>query len=216
MNSREAEHELLSLASEAGSLLRFERLNVFRTLFKLLAEDYEDVLAATETLTPDDPWARIMMVLYRMQAQRATGHPEAALESSKLFRAQPSAITDGWKGWQMAIAHLQLGDVDAAIESFSAPGAYNRDLPEASDRANVAWFWSLIAERRGEHGHAAELAGFAAALSAKASVSLLDFDQRLVEESRAAVRAALGEKAYRDSIERGAETPWEALPLVHP
>jgi hypothetical protein len=216
MNSREGEQEVLSLADEAGPLIRYQRVDVFKTLFKLLAEEYEDVLAATENLTPDDPWARIMMVLYRMQAQRATGHPEAALESGELFRAQPSSITDGWKGWQMAIAHLQLGDVDAAVESFSAPGAYNRDLPETSDRANVAWFWSLIAERRGEHGPAAELMGFAAALSEKASASLLAFDQRLVAESRAAVRAALGEKAYRDSIERGAETPWEALPLVHP
>ena len=89
------------------------------------------------------------------------------------------------------------------------------DLPEASDRANVAWFWSLIAERRGEYGPAAELMGFAAALSEKASISLLAFDQRLVEASRSAVRTALGEYAYRDSIELGAKLAWEDLPLVH-
>ncbi len=126
-----------------------------------------------------------------------------------------SAITDGWKGWQTAVAHLQLGDLDAAIDRFSAPGAYNKDIPEASDRANVAWFWSLIAERRGEYGPAAELMGFAGALSEKASVSLLAFDKRLVEESRSEVRNALGVEAYRDAIERGATMLWEDLPLVH-
>ena len=98
MNSRESEQQILSLASEAGFLMRFERASVFTTLFKLLAEEYEDVIASTESLNSGDSWARIMMIVYRMQAQRAIGRPEMALESSKMFTAQPSAITDGWKG----------------------------------------------------------------------------------------------------------------------
>ena len=173
------------------------------------------MIASTESLNSGDSWARIMMIVYRMQAQRAIGRPEMALESSKMFTAQPSAITDGWKGWQIGIAHLQLGDLDAAIENFPAPGAYNKDLPEASDRANVAWFWSLIAERRGDYGPSAVLAGFAAALSVKASVSLLAFDQRLVEGSQSVVRDALGDEAFADLVESGAKTAWEDLPLIH-
>ena len=215
MNSRESEHEILSLAREGAFFIRYDRISVFQTLFKLLAEEYEDVLTTTETLSSIDGWARIMMLVYRMQAQRAVGHPEAALESAKKFTAQPSAITDGWKGWQMALAHLQLGELDLAIESFSAPGAFNKDLPEASDRANVAWFWALVAQRRGEHDSAAVLLGFAAALSAKSSLSLLAFDQRLVEESRFAVREALGEEAYAKLLERGGTSAWEDLPFVH-
>jgi hypothetical protein len=57
--------------------------------------------------------------------------------------------------------------------------------------------------------------GFAAALSERASVSLLDFDQQLVEESRSAVRKALGEKAYSKLLERVGTSAWEDLPLVH-
>jgi hypothetical protein len=55
--------------------------------------------------------------------------------------------------------------------------------------------------------------GFAAALSEKASVSLLDFDQQLVEESRSSVRKALGEEAYAKLLERGGTSGWEDLPL---
>lgn len=110
---------------------------------------------------------------------------------------------------------MQLGDLDAAIENFSTPGAYNKDVPAACDRANVAWFWSLIAGRRREYGYAAVLLGCAAALSEKVSVSLLSFDQRLVEQSRPAVRDAFGEKAYDELLERDANTAWGDLPLVH-
>ena len=46
-------------------------------------------------------------------------------------------------------------------------------------------------------------------------MSLLAFAQRLVEESRAAVRGALGETAYRDLLEQGERIAWEDLPLVH-
>ncbi|HUP15775.1 MAG TPA: hypothetical protein VM848_06975 [Acidimicrobiia bacterium] len=216
MNSRESEHEILSLAEEHGDLISPVRLRVGQTAFKVLAEEYDDVISSTETLSTVDDWAKIMFLLYRMQAERATGRPEAALETIKRFTAMPSAITDGWKGWNKALAHLQLGDVDAAIATFSAPGAFNQDLPPASDRANVAWFWSMIAERRGEYGSAAVLMGFASALSKKASVSLLAFDQRLVEESRSAIREALGEKVYGETLEHGAKIAWEDLPLVHP
>jgi hypothetical protein len=41
--------------------------------------------------------------------------------------------------------------VDQAVAGFATPGAYDPDLPTAYDRANVAWFWSIVAERRGEH-----------------------------------------------------------------
>jgi hypothetical protein len=150
-----------------------------------------------------------------MQAERATGHPEAALESIQEFTAMPAAIIDGWRGWHQGMAHLQLGDLDAAIATFSAPGAHTHDLPAAGDRANVAWFWSLVAERRGDLNSAAALMGFAGALSERASVSLLAFDKRLVEDSRTVVRDALDEKVYHELLETGINTSWEDLPLVH-
>lgn len=215
MNSREAESEILALVEEAESVMPPTRTQVGRVLFKILAEEYEEVLAATETLDPIDDWAKIMMLLYRMQAQRATGHPEAALESIKRFTAQPAAIIDGWRGWHQAMAHLQLGDLETAIETFSAPGAYNLDLPTAGDRANVAWFWALVAERRSQHEPAAILQGFAQALSARASVRLLAFDMKLMEESRSVTKDALGEEALAELLETGATTSWEDLPLVH-
>jgi hypothetical protein len=215
MNSREAEPEILALVEQAEGVLPPTRRQVGRVLFKVLAEEYEEVLAVTETLDPIDDWAKIMMLLYRMQAQRATGHPEAALESIKRFTAQPAAIIDGWRGWHQAMAHLQLGDLDTAIETFVAPGAYNLDIPTAGDRANVAWFWSLVAERRGQHEPAAILHGFAEALSRRASVRLLAFDAKLVDESRSVTRDALGENVYAEFLETGASASWEDLPLVH-
>ncbi len=216
MNSRDSEAEILALIDEGGELFRPDVARVGRTVFKILAEEYDEVIASTETLSQLDEYANIMLLLYRMQAQRALGRPEAALEDLKKFKAMPSAITDGWKGWHEGIAHLQLGDLETAIERFAAPGAYNKDLAPAHDRANVAWFWALIAERRGDHQVAAVLFGFAAAVSEKASVSLLAFDQRLVEESQSVVREALGEGEYRERLERGANTSWEDLPLLHP
>ena len=77
-----------------------------------------------------------MLLLYRMQAERATGHPEKPLESIERFTAQPAAI-DGWRGWHQAMAHMQLGDLQVESETFSAPARY-LDLPTADDRANVA------------------------------------------------------------------------------
>ena len=112
-------------------------------------EQYEDVIASTESLDPLDEWENIMMLLYRMHARKATRHPEAAPEPIQKFPSIPSAITDGWRGWNTAMAYLQLGDLDAAIKGFAAPGAFDEDVPDASHRGNVAWFWSLIAEGRG-------------------------------------------------------------------
>jgi predicted ATPase len=214
-NSREAEGEVLSLLDEAEGVLPAPRIRVGRTVFKLIAEEYEEVLAASEELDPVDEYARIMMLVYRMQAQRATGHPEAALESNQRFTAMPSAIVDGWRGWHLGMAHLQLGDLDAAVESFSAPGAYNLDLPAAGDQAGVAWFWSMIAERRGQYEPAALLMGYADALSERAWVNLLAFDNGLLEQSRTAVREGLGEKRYDELHHTGVNTCWEDLPLVH-
>jgi tetratricopeptide (TPR) repeat protein len=214
-NSRAAEVEILDLLDEAEGVMAPTRIRVGRTLFKVLAEEYDQVLAVTETLDPVDEWAKILMLLYRMQAQRATGHPEAALESIKRFTAMPAAIIDSWRGWQKGMAHLQLGDLDTAVETFIVPGAYNHDLPVAGDRAGVAWFWAMIAQRRGDHEPAATLMGYADALSERASVSLLAFDKRLAEESRAAVREALGEERYEQLHQAGAEMPWEELPLIH-
>jgi predicted ATPase/class 3 adenylate cyclase len=215
MNSRESESEILTLIGEAGDLFRPDVARVGRTVFKVLAEEYADVIASTEIMSQHDEYANIMLILYRMQAHRAIGRPEAALEDLKKFKAMPSAITDGWRGWHEAMAHMQLGDLDTAIERFSAPGAYNTDLPPAHDRANVAWFWSLIAERRGEHASGAVLLGFARSLSEKASVSLLAFDLGLVEKSRSAIRETLGEDDYEALISHGATIRWEELPLVH-
>jgi class 3 adenylate cyclase len=144
------------------------------------------------------------------------GQPSGdALESLRTFTAMPGDFADGWREWHTGMAHLQLGDVDQAVAGFAAPGAYDPDLPTAYDRANVGWFWSIVAERRGEHRTAAVLLGFAEALSEKASVRLKAFDQRLVEESRSAVLEALGENAYGELIEQGARMAWEDLPLVH-
>ena len=84
-----------------------------------------------------------------MHAQRATGRPEAALESIQKFTSMPSAITDGWRGWTTGMAYLQLGDLDAAISSFVAPGAFDEEMPDANHRGNVAWFWALVTTRRG-------------------------------------------------------------------
>lgn len=156
-----------------------------------------------------------MLILYRIHAQRATGRLEDALESIGRFTARPAVITDGWRGWHKGMVHLQLDDIDAAIESFSAPGAYDSELPTASDRANAAWFWSLVAERRGEHESAATLLGFADALTERASLQLLAFDQRLIDESRASVREALGDERYRLLRDRGMNSAWEDLPLIH-
>lgn len=93
--------------------------------------------------------------------------------------------------------------------------AYDPDLPTIYDRANVVWFWSIVAERRGEHGSAAVLLGFADALSEKTSVRLKAFDLQLVEASRSALSKALGEKAFGDLLGQGATMAWEDLPLVH-
>lgn len=215
MNAREAEEEILALIDEAEGLLSPNRQHVGRVLFKVLTEKYSEVLAETDVIDPADGWAKILLLLYRMQAQRAMGQPQAALETVERFTAQPAAIIDGWRGWQKAMAHMQLGDMETAIENFSAPGAYNRDLPTADDRANVAWFWSLVAERRGEYEPAAVLLGFAGALSERAAISLRAFDLELVEESRKVTRDALGESIFAGLIETGASTPWEDLPLVH-
>jgi predicted ATPase/class 3 adenylate cyclase len=214
MDSRESESEILTLIDEAGPLFRPDVVRVARTLFKVLAEEYEEVIVATEALSQIDEYANIMLVHSRMQAHRALGRPEAALEDLKSFRAMPSAITDGWKGWHEAMAHMQLGDLDTAVERFAAPGAYNTDLPPAHDRANVAWFWSQVAERRGDHASGAVLLGFADTLSEKASVSLLAFDRTLVERSRSAIQAALGDE-YSEYLAHGAGMTWEELPLIH-
>lgn len=215
LNSRKAEAEILAQIDEAEGLMPPTRQQVGRTLFLVLAEEYDAVLAATEVMDPVDDWSRIMMLLYRMQAERATGHPEWALESIEEFTAMPAAVLDGWRGWHRGMAHLQLGEIEEAIEGFTAPGAYNLDVPVAADRAGVAWFWSLIAENRGDDESAAVLMGFAGALSERASVSLLAFDQRLVEEARVRVREALGDAIYEESIAAGASTSWEDLPLIH-
>jgi tetratricopeptide (TPR) repeat protein len=215
MNSRESEHEILSLVDEAVAEGTQIRSKVVRTAFSVLAEEYEEVIASAGHLTPGDEWGNSMLLLFRMQAERATGRPERALESIKQFAAMPGALAEGWMGWHTGLAHMQLGDLDAAIKGFSAPGAYDPDRPTAYDRANVAWFWSMVAERRGEHDSAAVLLGFAEAVSEKTSVSLKAFDQRLVEASRSAVRAALGERAYGELLGHGATIAWEDLPLVH-
>jgi tetratricopeptide (TPR) repeat protein len=215
MNSRDAEGEILSLVDEAGSLFTPVRATIGRTLFKVLAEEYEEVIEATEVESPGDEWARIMLLLYRIQAQRATGRLDDAIESIGRFTTQAGVITDGWRGWHAGMVHLQLGDLEAAIEGFAAPGAYDTESPATSDRANVAWFWSMIAQRRGGHEDAAVLFGFAEAAAEKASVELLTFDRRLVEESQIAVEEALGEERYRVLYKQGAVTAWEDLPLIH-
>ena len=215
MNTRDSEQEILSLVDDAVAEGTQIRSGVVRTAFKVLAEEYEDVVAAAGRLTPGDEWGNSMLLLFRMQAERATGRPERALQSIQEFTAMPGALAEGWMGWHTGMAHLQLGDLDAAIQGFSAPGAYDPDRPTAYDRANVAWFWSMVAERRGDYDAAAVLIGFATALSEKASISLLAFDQQLVEASRSAIREALGEKAYGELLEHGTKIVWKDLPLVH-
>jgi predicted ATPase/class 3 adenylate cyclase len=215
MNSRESEQEILSLVEDAVDEGTPIRARVVRTTFKALGENFEEVIALTEERSPADEWESTMLLLLRIFAERASGHPEDALESLRKFTAMPGDFADGWREWHTGMAHLQLGDVDQAVAGFAAPGAYDPDLPTAYDRANVAWFWSIVAERRGEHRTAAVLLGFAEALSEKASVRLKAFDQRLVEESRSAILEALGENAYGELIEQGAMMAWKDLPLVH-
>ncbi|MGZ5385733.1 MAG: ATP-binding protein, partial [Acidimicrobiia bacterium] len=151
MNSRESEREILSLVDDAVLEGTPIRARVVRTAFKALAEDYEGVITSTETRNPADEWESTMLLLFRIFAERATGRPEDALESIRKLTAMPGDFADGWRGWHTGMAHLQLGDLDKAIGGFAAPGAYDPDLPTVYDRANVAWFWSIVAGRRDEH-----------------------------------------------------------------
>lgn len=214
MDSRAHEDEILRLVDEAVAEGTAIHEAVVRTAFRTLAEDYDGVLAFIEEHDPIDEWEEAMMVHLRTHAQRATGQPRAALTSLDEF-ALPGTVADGWMAWHTAMAQLQMGDLDLAVTEFIAPNAFDADLPSVIDRANAAWFWSMVAERRQRHEDAAFLFGFAEAASERASIRLLAFDRGLIETSRASVRDALGEDGLATLVQRGRETAWEDLPLVH-
>lgn len=215
MDSRESEDVILSLVDEADAEGTNIHRTVIRTAFLILAEEYEEVIALADRHAPVDEWEGAMLLFFRAQAERATGRLEAALTSIRKFASIPGAFADGWVGWHTGMAHLQLGEVDEAIAGFAASSAWDDDLPVLADRANVAWFWSMVAERRGDDDDAATLLGFAEGVSDQASVRPLTFDRGLIEKSRSAVRQRIGEGAYTALLDQGRQTAWEDLPLVH-
>ncbi|HUP16374.1 MAG TPA: NB-ARC domain-containing protein [Acidimicrobiia bacterium] len=213
MNSRESEQEILSLLDDPIGATAHARVG--RTMFKVLAEEYEDVIASTETLDPLDEWENVMMLLYRMHARE---RPDARRPPWSQSRGSlgcpvrsPMGGRDGTLGWHTSNSVTSMQPSRASSRRAHS----TRTCRTRTTGGNVAWFWSLVATRRGDYEAAAVLLGSAAATFENASMSLLAFDQRLVEESRTAVRGALGETLYGELLEKGATIAWEDLPLVH-
>ncbi|HJQ96038.1 MAG TPA: adenylate/guanylate cyclase domain-containing protein [Acidimicrobiia bacterium] len=125
MNSREAEHEILSLIDEAGALVSPERRKVHQLAFKVLAEEYDEVIAATESLSPIDLWAKNMMLLYRMQAQRATGirrlRSSPASDSSPGPVRSPMGGRDGNEGWHTCNSAISTPPSQASVPRGHTP-----------------------------------------------------------------------------------------------
>ena len=214
MNAPEHGDELIALAREAAASGTSIHLWVIETSFALLDERYGEVIDSASTHDPVDEWEEAMGLVFLAHAQRASGRPDAALETIAKLLSLPGTFADGWIGWMAALAHLELGDVDAAVAAFTAPNAYDESLPWITDRLNVAWLWAMVAERRSSHEEAATLLGWADAASAAAKARPTAHDGRLVEATREAVREALGDRRFEEAYSRGQELEWEDLPLV--
>jgi len=215
MNSRASEQEILALVDQAATEGTSIHAAVVRTTFDVLNERYEEVIDFVDHRKPVDDWEEAMMLYFRAHAERATGKPAAAIESIERFASVPGTFADGWVGWHTAMAYLQLGDIEAAIDGFMAPRAYDEDLPQSTDRVNVGWFWAMVAAHRRQHEEAAMLLGFSETLAATAGISPLAFDRQLIDQAASTARDGLGEETFSAMFDRGRDTPWENLPLVH-
>ena len=215
MNSRESEAEILALVDEAAAEGTSIHAAVVRTTFTVLAERYQEVIDFVSRRDPIDDWEEAMMLYFRAHAERATGDPAAAIESIQRFASVPGTFADGWVGWHTGMAYLQLGEIEAAIDGFMAPRAYDAHFPYATDRVNVGWFWAMVASRRGDPETTAILLGFAETLAESVGINPLAFDRQLIDAAAATAREALGEDRYSALFDRGAETRWDDLPLVH-
>jgi predicted ATPase/class 3 adenylate cyclase len=216
MNSRESEVEVLGLVDAAVAAGVSIHDAVVRVSFLTLAEEYDQVLEFTSGRTPVDEWEEAMLLSFRAQAERATERLDEATESLRRLNTVLGPNIPGPHDWQLALLLLQKDDVDQAVASFRKPrGEDRRPVVGAVERMYRALFWSIVAERLGDHATAAVLRGFADGLTATASVRPHSFDQRLVDASRAVTKSALGNEAFEDHRRRGTETAWEDLPLVH-
>ena len=213
MNSREHETEVLRLADEAAAEGVNVHAAVVRTAFLVLAGEYETVIRTVAAHTPEDEWARGMMLLFRAHSERALGRfSEAATSVSEAMKVFGSDVL-GAQHWETAILHLETGDIDTAIATYSNLDHDGR-LLGAYTRLETVHFWSIVAERRGDFESAAILAGFADALAEAASLARLDADTRIIDASRRVASESLGSDRYTDHYQRGREMDWEELPLV--
>lgn len=213
MNSREHETEVLRLADEATAEGVNVHAAVVRTAFLVLAGEYETVIRTVATHTPEDEWARGMMLLFRAHSERALGRfSDAGTSVTAAMKVFGSDVL-GAQHWETAMLHLQTGDIDAAIATYESLDQDGR-LLSAYTRLETVLFWSIVAERRGDFESAAILAGFADALAEAASLARLDADVRIIEASRRVVSESLGPNRYADHYQRGREMEWDALPLI--
>ncbi|HVR31926.1 MAG TPA: adenylate/guanylate cyclase domain-containing protein [Acidimicrobiia bacterium] len=216
MNSLESEAEITRLTEEAVAAGVSIHGPVIRVTFLTLAEDYDAVLDITDRHSPVDDWEEAMMLVFRAQAERATGRFDGARESLRRAAAVVGANSPGPNDWQLAMLLLQVGEVDEAASGFrqSALGG-TQPTPDAYGRMNVATVWAIVASRRQSHATAAILGGFIDGVGSRSSMRLQGFDRRQLDEALEESRAALGSDEYERYHDLGQDTPWEELPLVH-
>lgn len=214
MNAPELRDEVMGLAAEARAEGTSIHEWILEVLFDVLDERYQQVIHSAEEHDPADEWEKAMLLFLLAHAQRASGHPGAALETVAEMLSLPGKVVAGWIGWLTGTSHLELGDIDAAVAGFDAPTAYDEHLPWIGDRLNVAWFCAMVAERRGSFEQAATLLGWADKASEAASVRPVAHDERLIATSRTAAREALGDRQFDEAHSRGRDLEWEDLPLV--
>ena len=213
MNDRSAEAEIMGLADEAVAAGLSIHRDVMRTAFVLLSGDYEGVIEIAAGHDPIDEWEEAMMLLFRMNAERALGRFDAALRSADQAETILGPNSPGSTGWTRAIIHLEQGDIDAAIEAFETPFPLDDDA-DLFSRTIASAFWALVAERGGDHENATILWGYLAEQAERGGSAPADIDRSMMEASLETLRSALGQEHFDELQAQGRRTSWQDVPLV--
>ena len=186
--------------------------DVVRTCYRMIEGDYSDVLEFAASHVPVDEWEEAMLLGFAAHCARALGQLD---EAERCVRRSHHVFRSAGKGttfWELGMVVIDLGRLDDAVAEYM-------DTPVSAttilDRTFDAHFFSLVAERRGDHETSAVLAGCSHSTGMAGSVSPQDFDLQRLSESQDRVALELGTDRYQELRRRGEDTAWAELPLVH-
>jgi len=199
--------------AEAAGIESSVHPNVARVSFMLLRGEFGEVIRFIDDHEPLDEWERAMFLFCRAEAESALGLLDEARRSIDEAEVLLSGSYSGLSGWAAGMLEIRRGDVDAAVRQFHKYLHYADDPLNLVVRAQVAWFYSIVAQRRDQLEDAARLGGFATDHATRSHARLRIADRGIWESSRQRVQAELGHARFEELANWGAAADWDELPI---